>query len=92
MTPLERAARALADYAFDDGGEGPDHEKQAWIDRSWRSFIVPAHMALSAIREPSEVMEDKGALAGDWNRDNLSIGQEAKKVYTAMIDAMLEEG
>ncbi|WP_010337788.1 hypothetical protein [Sphingobium yanoikuyae] len=82
---IERAARALV-------GDHPDRPWESLSPESQARWTEAARAVITAIREPSEVMEDKGALAGDWNRDNLTIGQEAKKVYEAMIDAMLEEG
>ncbi|MEC3912184.1 hypothetical protein U5A82_17395 [Sphingobium sp. CR2-8] len=91
MTPLERAARALFEY--EPGPYGGEHLAfHIEQEYGWRSCVDMAKIVLTAIREPSEAMEDAGAFAGDWNRDNLAIGEEAKTVYAAMIDAMLEEG
>ena len=91
MTPIERAARALCENPSED----PDElvmmmNGQMWP--RWRAEVWRVQAVLTAIREPSEEMETAGVMEGDWNRDNLDLGDEAKKVWSAMIDAALKEG
>ena len=75
-------------YLKGDSNYSPDYYASLY----WRDYVGQVRAVLTAIREPSEGMEDAGAFAGDWNRDNLAIGEEAKKVYSAMINAMLADG
>jgi hypothetical protein len=102
-SPLERAARAL--YRLHDappqelldrlkasGDEEALAEELAEEDRVWPNYVADARAVLEAIREPSEAMETAGVMEGDWNRDNLDLGDEVKKVWTSMIDAALKEG
>ena len=97
MSPLQRAARAIcAEFGID-----PDRMITA-EDDSDIGFWSAGASCLDAVRRygsrcicrrPRAERGDGGRRrAGDWNRDNLAIGDEAKKVYTVMIDAMLKEG
>lgn len=85
-SPLERACVALCEQ---DG-----HPPYATMDGKplWQDYLPEVRAVLEAIREPSEGMETAGVMEGDWNRDNLDLGEEAKKVWSAMIDAALKEG
>lgn len=89
MTPIERAARAIWEisgkpYHPQDiiaGMQAPD----ALPD--WERFVPQARAVLAAVREPSEVMEDAA-----MDRGKLGYDPPPSSVWTAMIDAMLEEG
>ncbi len=83
MTPLERASEKCANILRNMG-----------IDKPEDISLFFAIAALQAIREPSEAMRFAGGLAGAWH-DTLPSGQQfevASEVFTAMIDAALEEG
>lgn len=93
MTPLERAIAIINNTARIENIAGD----QLGVAEANPLYVVtnPADVAravLTAIREPSEGMETAGVVEGDWNRDNLDLGEEAKKVWAAMIDAALSEG
>lgn len=100
MTPLERAARALYEKRANHINEGirsGSLEREPWPEwsdiSSTAQYVLhlEARAVIEAIREPSEGMETDGAMAGDWNRD-IEIGDEAVKVWQAMIDAAVSEG
>lgn len=97
MTPLERAARAIAEYYCEDPDEidnvpGLAHKRLA----RWRRYVPVAAAVLTAIREPSEAMiPEDGVFAGffhdaDGVEDNNYITpDEARWAWKAMIDAIL---
>jgi hypothetical protein len=76
-SPLERAAEVLRLSVVHNRTFDPKDAAKA---------------VLTALKEPSEEMETAGVMEGDWNCDNLALGDEAKKVWSAMIDAALKEG
>lgn len=88
MTLLERAAEAvrneLGDYAVDD----------MWMTegglRSASHYRDLARAVLQAIREPSEGMKRAGVLAPNYLEDQ-SSARGCSNIFTAMIDAALEE-
>jgi hypothetical protein len=102
MTPLERAARAMADALANDS------ETDAWMDaeddpREFRidgtvNLEVAARAVLAAIREPSEGMRQAGESIGDeecipTNDGYAQLSADGEtKIWQAMIDAMLAEG
>lgn len=89
MTPIERASRAIIDAAQEQGayvGGEPDNLRSVPIDGVIDAEAM-VRAVLAAIREPSEAMKQVGyGAAGD-----MMTGCEPD-AYTAMIDAMLEEG
>lgn len=93
MTPLERAARALARRSCSPGGEAqfPYVSADEWEEKNWPDHMPAARAVLEAIREPSEGMREQGAgqlfgsASDDW-------GDDARLVWQAMIDAALSEG
>lgn len=79
MTPLERAARALAEtYNRHRIPGAPDNPGADPVD------YEDARAVLRAIREPSEGMVQVGCSGGDW--------PYAADTWSAMIYAALEEG
>lgn len=82
MTPIERAARAVENAVFSPG-LGMSVEIRG-DNRAFYDIIVRA--VLTEIREPSEAMVDHGFADMGVARCDVSA------IYTAMIDAMLEEG
>lgn len=74
MTPIERAARAMADNL-------ESHEL------NWEGYVHCVRATLSAIHEPSEAMVKAG-----WDSECIIPSQSPEGAWTAMIDAMLEEG
>lgn len=86
MTPIERAARVIAELA----GGGP-WERMSEPHRE--SYIDEARAVIAAIREPSEAMVQ--AYADGIDKD-ACISPEAYWIrddgFSAMIDALLEEG
>lgn len=101
MTPLERAARALADVtifwdetydgAFVVKGDPTRYATNAEAEKAQAKAQVRA--VIEAIREPSEAMVQ--AYADGIDKD-ACISPEAYWIrddgFSAMIDALLEEG
>jgi len=75
MTPIERAARALA---LRNDGRGA----------RWDVWVGDVHAVLTAIREPSEAMLDAHIAAKDMHEDREG---QAYVVWHAMIDAAMGE-
>jgi len=70
---IERVARAICRAEYGPG------------DAGWANQIPAARAAIEAMREPTEGMLDKGAVAeGDGN-----LAQQALNIWAAMIDAAL---
>lgn len=88
MTPLERAARALAlTFICEDQGWAPDEEVPVnYAKNCWVNHIAQVRAVLTAIREPSDAMVGPDSKA--WGH----AGSEAEHVWREAIDAMLEEG
>lgn len=77
MTMIERIARAIC------------HE-QGKSSVHWTSYVEDARGVLLAMREPTELMIEKGM----WSRTTsgtYSPREIATTIYTAMIDAILTE-
>lgn len=106
MTPLERAARAIAD---DLRRQEPKHGGTYFVDATNINATVVdgtfdlrsiARAVLEAIREPSEVMVREGCLAdipggryGEATFTEAQIGKDdAPVIWEAMIHAALVEG
>jgi hypothetical protein len=99
MTPLERAARALARFSVRDESQFPYISKSE-AERSWPAFLPQARAVLQAIREPisawlAHQIEHGHAPDGypvemtpEYTLGRISAFQATK----AMIDAALEEG
>jgi hypothetical protein len=87
MTPLERAERALAEnlstFLTDIDGSNEDVVLRNAV-----------RAVLTAIREPSEGMEDhgQGAILERWVKAEGPDVDSAKASWQAMIDAALAEG
>lgn len=107
MTPMERAARALASglgheqIDKDWMSQGLSQERkeaivQQQVDRVWPRYAPLAGLVLSAIREPSEAMARAGAsdVGNGWQGPHSECAalHGCTSVYSAMIDAALEEG
>ncbi|WP_293921147.1 hypothetical protein [Sphingobium sp. UBA5915] len=87
MTPLERAARAIArmDAEFTYGTACTDADRAA-CELEWREYLANVCAVLTAIREPNNRMIGAGRVV-------LQEGErKTVEAYQAMIDAMLEEG
>lgn len=82
ISAFDRAVAALGEEPFDI--EGRTAPLNGWLDRSDIEAMV--RTVLTSIREPSEVMVDHGFADMGVARCDVSA------IYTAMIDAMLEEG
>ncbi|HUD91229.1 hypothetical protein [Sphingobium sp.] len=85
MTPLERAARALARLHVSGNGRRSEEMIQQWEDQRWPTYLDDVRAVLSAIRTPSAFMCDAGW--SDLVRDKGSMD-----IWPAMLDALLEEG
>lgn len=81
MTPLERAARALAKR---DGAD-PDHVPGTDGRAVWRLYEPLVRTVVAAIREPS------AAMCAAWV-GNSPGGSTPSRDWQAMIDALLVEG
>lgn len=91
MTPLERAARALARQDAIDRLHHEPSERD--INLSWRAYVKKARATLLAVREPSVTMVEAGVVAiwGDAEIDPDMRGNMGF-AFAAMVDALLGEG
>lgn len=99
MTPLERAARALAlSYICGRDNRTPDDEyARQYANAAWQQHSPQVVAVLTAIREPKGKMIKAGAR---FSHISAEKGQEhdilrnlnAMTIFTAMIDAALAEG
>lgn len=102
MTPLERAARALAMvYICErDAFEPTDYHAVQYAEHAWKDHVEQARAVLTAIREPDEVMlpdpnhTDTALYRAARLLDDQSISSADtfSEVWTAMIDAILAGG
>lgn len=83
MTPLERAARALDRHVISANGIALTKADKQAISKT----MDMAMSVLLAVRAPSESMIDFGSEA-----DENGSRQNAAAIWTAMIDAILEQG
>ena len=84
MEPLERAARALCELAGNPPGAAMGG-KPLWMD-----YLPEVRAVIKAIREPSDgVISSAAHLFEGAVRPTLE-GDEAKKAWRLMIDAVLE--
>lgn len=97
MTPLERAARAMAT----EYGQDPDEiilvEAVGTRGRlaRWQCNLPAVRAVIEAIREPSEAMTKAGRDSLEHDSDGSLLGgpeEAAHNTYSRMIDALLEEG
>lgn len=82
MSPLERAARALAKQHHQpqfDQGNSSLHAGQ-YADRYWRDYVRQARAVLEAIREPSEDMIQAGEAWQQHSSDVENLFSEMIKV------------
>lgn len=86
MTPIERAARALARFSVRDESQFPYISKSE-AERSWPAFEPQARAVLQAIREPSEAMLQ----AGEAHMDEVAPNEPVDLIWKDMIDAVLKE-
>ena len=90
MSPIERAARALALWYIinRDAWSADDPYAVDWVNSMWREYVAPARAVIAAIREPSEEMV-KAAEGVDFigPGENDFIGE-----WRAAIDALAEGG
>ena len=102
MTPLERMARAICGHHAANrlgGPQWPPGEFTQWVDMMWRTHLPAARVALTAIEEPSEAMENAARWAlfkwreksGD-SQAEAPPGEKHRIRYRAMIRAASEEG
>lgn len=84
---LERAARAAFDAYWAGRDSDPDSQEY-WWQNSKENFIDETRAVLMAVREPDESSRECAKCAAD--PDWLISGDAAGKVFTAMIDAILE--
>lgn len=93
---VERVARAICRA----GICGPRDHIEAEVNRNWRKFVLEARAAISAMREPTEVMTAVGATkiylndshCGTLKEYELAKADHLREVascYSAMIDAAL---
>lgn len=97
MTPLERAARAI----WEVSGR-PTKVRDTTPSMSvpegepdWERFLPQARAVLQELREAGDGMARKGGHSIQWppkSTITVEIADEARAVWTAMIDAALEEG
>lgn len=85
MTPLERAARALA-QSLHERHPGDCFPWEMMHDEEKANMLKDARAVLEAIREPSEGMQTAGY--GECHHPN----DIPEHIWQAMIDAALAEG
>lgn len=88
MTPLERAARALARSSCPPGGEAqfPYVSADEWEAKNWGDHVDAARAVLTAIRGPSEGMQTAGYGECHHPKDI------PEHIWQTMIDTALAEG
>lgn len=88
-SPLERAARALAERhhqpLFDRGDSSLSPSQYA--DQYWRDYVEQARAVIEAIREPSGEMLNEAMRGPGKPTHTLSSG-----LWVRMVDALLAEG
>ncbi len=82
MSPIERAARALCELDGNPPGATMDGKPL------WQDYVSEVRAVLSAIREPDADHARQIGLRNVWQCNPDDIGG----VYSAMIDAAIEEG
>lgn len=85
MTALEKAARAIAAADAKNGATG-----DALYANNPALYQRLARAVLMAVREPDEAVADAGEM--EHERQGWNDGTRAGQVFTAMIDAILNEG
>jgi hypothetical protein len=79
---IERVARAIQKW---EGEQPSKSEDGDGYSSDWHEYVGSAVAAIHAMREPTEAMLDRGAVAeGDGN-----LAAQARNIYAAMIDAAL---
>lgn len=93
MTPLERAARAVADVWWDSHHFGNAVPRYNW-DRlhpaQRKASFATARAVLMAVREPDKAISKVGS-AVDIELEWLESERAIPQVFTAMIDAILND-
>lgn len=98
MTPLERAARALASYRYEHGANCQGLDRNQWVDRFWREFEIEARAVLQAIRDIEIDTQDDVEIGmlirgqAVLPEHDEPMQEDALNCWQAMIDAALEEG
>jgi hypothetical protein len=92
MTPLERAARAIATEIGVDPDQLITADDDAHVGLglrgphpAWTRYVGTARAALQAVREPSEHMLLAAQIGDAWN------AEDPEGVWQAMVDAALED-
>lgn len=85
MSPLERAARALAER----NAPGTVRLLDRWIDQQWRHYLPDALAVLRAIREADEGMTLAGEDAAWDSTNSMPAIRAVPKMWNAMIDTLL---
>lgn len=85
MTPIERAARNLAEMHADTFERRSPTVEREYADAHWRDYLPEVRAVIAAIREPSEAMLN-ASTEGQSSREGV-----ARFVWTAMSDALPEE-
>lgn len=92
MTPLERAARAMAKIDSPDPSALVGSPPQP----IWHLYVPRVRAVIAAIREPSEAMREAAyglEVEIRTTMGNLERGHsDGDGLFQAMIDALLEEG
>jgi hypothetical protein len=78
---VKRVAMAIYDAESGD----PTRPKPDYV-RGWKAFEAHARAAIEAMRQPNEEMIFRGGLVKDQPWD----GKKSGRVFTAMIDAALQ--
>lgn len=103
MTPIERAARAIATEIGVDPDQLVSADDDAHVGlglraphRAWTRYVGTARAALQAIREPSEEMQDAAFSSEAEFRTTMGNYErgycDGATVWRAMIDAALDKG
>lgn len=92
MTPIERAARAMAkrhgQMLYDNGASNKPASQHA--DERWRDHVSEARIVIAAIREPGSDIYQAGFDAeATANPHKTQPHHVVPAVWSAMIDALL---
>lgn len=83
---IERVARAIClQFNLDDGYADNSVLRGSIEMGMWRNHVSQARAAIAAMREPSEAMVSAG------QEEELSRTEDVKAIFSAMIDAALNE-
>lgn len=89
MSPIEKAARALASL----NGEDPEHLSAG--QARWTYYLAQVNAVVAAVHEPTILMKEAGSEVVRFvGAEESDIGRQsdAANIWRFMVDALREEG